>query len=86
MPSKKSSILSEAEEIIKGPRRSSYGPVDQSFKEIAAIWSVVLKKEVTPQDVAKCMIGLKLQRESNKHEKDNLIDICGYTALLQEIS
>jgi hypothetical protein len=31
------------------------------------------------------MIGLKLLRESNSHSRDNLVDIAGYTALLEQI-
>ena len=79
------SILEEASEIIKGDRREAYGPVEQSFKESAAIWSVVLKTPVTPQQVALCMIGLKLQREANSAKRDNRTDLLGYTLLLDQL-
>ena len=79
-------IFEEASKIISGPRRESYGPVEKSFVETASIWSVILKQEVTPQQVALCLIGLKLQREANAHGRDNLVDLAGYTGLLDELN
>lgn len=78
-------IFAEADSLVKGDRRKAYGSVTESFLNIAAIWSVVLKRTITAQEVAKCMIGMKLVRESNKHQKDNLVDLCGYSKLLQEL-
>lgn len=79
------SILEEAQQIISGPRRESYGPVEQSFQEIADIWTAVSGAQISPSQVALMMIGLKLQRESNKHQRDNLVDIVGYTLLLEQL-
>lgn len=79
------SILLEAEEIINGPRRDSYGPVEESFQRVAAVWSAVLKTTITPHQVALCMIGLKLCREANKPARDNLVDICGYAGLAEKV-
>ena len=78
-------IFAEADSLVKGDRRQAYGSVAESFLNIAAIWSVVLKRTITAQEVAKCMIGMKLVREANKHGKDNLVDLCGYSKLLQEL-
>lgn len=78
-------IFEEAEEIINGPRRESYGPVDESFKRIAQIWSGVLGETITPRQVCLCMIGLKIQREANKHQRDNLVDILGYAGLAEKL-
>ena len=64
-----SSIFADAEKIIAGDRRQSYGPVLESFQNIAAVWNVVLRRKlkgtITPQQVALMMIGLKLVRESH---------------------
>lgn len=79
-------IFDEAKRLVTGPRREAYGPVEQSFKEIAAMWGVILRREVTCSEVALCMIALKLQREAHSHHRDNLVDICGYTNLLNELS
>ena len=78
-------ILQEAEEIINGPRRGAYGPVEESFGRVASIWSGVLNQPITSQQVALCLIGLKLQREANAHQRDNLVDLLGYTLLLEKL-
>jgi len=87
---KRKSTLQEAEEIINGPRRNSYGPAKESFERIASVWNSVLfkrlKEPVTGHDVALCMIGLKLCREANKPHRDNRVDINGYSDLADQIA
>lgn len=81
----KMNCLEKANEIINGPRRESYGPVEESFVDLAKVWSIILKTEITPRQFGLCMIALKLLREANKHEIDNLVDIAGYTALTEKV-
>jgi hypothetical protein len=81
----KLSILREAEGLICNDRRESYGKAEESFERVAAVWSAILKQPVTGHQVALCMIGLKLCRESNKHGRDNLVDIAGYAALAEKV-
>ena len=78
-------VLEEAGEIIAGERREAYGPARRSFERIAAGWSVLLGVEVSVEQVAHCMIWLKLCRETNKPGRDNRVDICGYVALLDTL-
>lgn len=82
------STLQEAERIINGPRRASYGPAIESFKRIATVWNVTLYKNlktpITGHQVALCMIGLKLCREVNSPARDNRVDINGYTELADQ--
>ncbi len=78
-------LFEEAEATINGPRRGSYGDVNTSFGNIASVWSVVLHIKVSPEQVALCMIGLKLCREANQHQKDNGVDIVGYAGLHAEL-
>ena len=80
-----SSILQEAEQIINGPRQEAYGDVKDSFSRVALFWSEIIGTRVTYEQVAMCMIALKLCRERNKHSRDNLVDICGYAALLDKL-
>lgn len=70
--------------MINGPRRDSYGDANESFGRVAAVWSAILKHPVTPAQVALCMAGLKLCREANAHHRDNLVDLCGYVALIEK--
>lgn len=78
-------ILEEAEDIINGPRREAYGPVEESFERIARVWSGILGKPVTGKQVALMMIGLKVCREANSSHRDNLVDIVGYTLLTEKL-
>lgn len=80
------SIFQEAEQIIHGERRAEYGSVTDSFAKVAKIWSAITKTEITPAQVGLMMIALKLVRESNKHKRDNLVDIMGYAGLLEIIN
>ena len=80
------SIFEDAATIIAGDRRQSYGPVHESFQNVADVWNAILRGKardtITPQQVALMMIGLKLIRESNRPDRDNRVDICGYAGLL----
>ena len=78
-------ILDEAKEIIQGERREAYGPVHESFEKIARLWSEVMGYKVTPQQVALCMVQLKIAREIARPKKDNRIDIINYAALLDQL-
>jgi hypothetical protein len=79
-------ITEEAEQIISGDRRAAYGSVEDSFNQAATIWSGILNTPITSKQVALCMIGLKLQRESFSHKRDNLVDVIGYTLLLEKLN
>ncbi len=82
---KKPSILLEAEQIINGPRRDSYGDAKDSFARIALLWSEVIGTPVTTRQVAQCMIALKLCRDINKPDRDNMVDIAGYAGLVERL-
>ena len=79
------SILEEADKLINGDRKEDYGDVRESFERIAKLWSVVLGIEVTSKQVNLCMMQLKMSREIGKHKRDNLVDICGYAALVDKL-
>lgn len=75
-------LADEAYELIGGDRLEEYGDMRRSFENIGKVWSVLLGIEVSAEKVALMMVGLKLVRENNKHKRDNLVDLIGYTALL----
>ena len=77
-------ITKEAEKIVAGARQGDYGTPERSLEDIAKIWSVIFKKEITKEQVALCMVGLKVARECANHKTDNLVDIIGYTIILDE--
>jgi hypothetical protein len=77
------SILQEADSIINGDRQKEYGSPLQSFTRIAALWSPVLGVEVTAEQVALCMIGVKVSRYMNGQQRDSIVDIAGYAGCLE---
>ena len=75
-------ILNKAESLVNGPRAKEYGDAHENHARIAQMWSVLLDKPVTIQQVYQCMVAVKLARlvVTPDHE-DSWIDICGYGAL-----
>ena len=75
-------ILNKAESLVNGPRAKEYGDAHDNHARIAQMWSVLLDKPVTIQQVYQCMVAVKLARMvvTPDHE-DSWIDICGYGAL-----
>lgn len=80
--------LRTAAGLISGDRDSQYGPPQENFDRISKIWSVVLGVKVSKEDVAMCMVGLKLARYSNPeagYQPDTWIDIAGYAGCGYEV-
>lgn len=71
-------ILQEADRLTSGDRRKQYGHPRDQFGRLAKLWSVVLGVEITPMQVALCLIQLKVSRQMNGHHRDSLVDIAGY--------
>lgn len=79
-------ILQEADRLINGPRRESYGDVRPSFTAIGKGWAEIIGAPVTAEQVALCMAWLKVMREVANHKRDNLVDICGYVGLAAQLA
>ena len=79
---KREQILDKAKTLISGERAKDYGDAYLNHKRIAELWSPILNKDITVEQVYACMIAVKLSRliETPDHE-DSWIDICGYAAL-----
>ena len=75
-------ILNKAKVLISGERAIDYGDAYVNHKRIAELWTTILGKNITVEQVYACMIAVKLSRiiETPDHE-DSWIDICGYAAL-----
>ena len=81
----RSKALKKAEQLITGDRAKDYGYAYQNHLRIAKMWSVILQKQITVEQVYQCMIAVKLSRliETPNHE-DSYVDIIGYGALAME--
>lgn len=81
----KESILEEAKRIVHGDRGENYGHPFEDFSRTAKIWSAILGIEVMPEQVALCMVGLKISREVNRPKRDNIVDGAGYFETLDMV-
>lgn len=82
-------ILQEAQRLVYGDRQASYGNPFDDFSKTAALWTVVLGDilqsgtKVTPEQVAMCMVQVKVSRQLHGPKRDNLVDGAGYFATLE---
>jgi hypothetical protein len=71
---------------ILANREDQYGAPAKLFDQIARIWTVILSFEVEPEQVALCMVGVKLARLShNWSHADSIRDVAGYAAILSQL-
>jgi hypothetical protein len=82
-------LLHRAHELINGQRQEDYGDKRQNFSQTAMIWSGILAHKLlpglalTPEDVALCMMGLKISRLAKTPDhKDSILDIAGYAGCM----
>ena len=78
-------ILKEANKLIGGNRNDDYGDKLTNHQNIAALWSIFLRKTMTPHDVAMCMALVKVARIMHAHKKDSYLDLAAYAAIAGEI-
>lgn len=80
--------LREAARLINGDRNGQYGTPQENFTNIAKIWTVILQREFTTEDVAMAMIGMKLARFVSKSgfQPDTWVDIAGYAGCGYEVA
>lgn len=81
------SILSEAEDIVNGSRQSDYGDAANNFHRIAnVVNSMYPQLNINAQQCCAVLMAVKLIREGFRHKRDNLVDLCGYAHIMNEIN
>jgi hypothetical protein len=82
-------LLVEANGLVNGDRQVAYGSPRPAYVAQAKVWSGLLshklKEDLTPEDVALLLAGMKLVREVRKHKRDNMVDLVGYTLVLAHV-
>lgn len=79
-------ILQKAHSLIYGDRQSDYGSALKNFQDIADQWSVTFGIPVTPDQVAICMIQVKLARLMKSPDHlDSWVDVAGYAGCKQKM-
>ncbi len=94
-------LMREADGLINGARQADYGQVQDSFQDVADMWTAILRsagvlkhttaeqlvKEpvITAQHALLMMTALKLQRQANRPKRDNIVDAHGYLGLVGQV-
>ncbi len=78
-------LASYAAELVSGDRQEAYGHPLDNFTRASKIWSVILGCEVSAEQVALCMVGMKIAREVNQSKPDTVVDGIGYFLTLNMI-
>lgn len=89
---KQKPMLHRAEDTINGPRQNDYGDKLVNFAQIANLWTgtighkLQVGRPITPEDVALCMIQVKVARlaKSPDHQ-DSILDIAGYAGCYDKL-
>jgi len=84
-------ILETANQYITKDRHATHGEAEDSFAQIAAVWTWWLNERLTAPidayDVAQMMSLFKKARaKGNPTNSENAIDDAGYTAIAGEIA
>lgn len=85
-------MLHKAEALINGDRQQDYGDKLQNFAQIAMLWQGLLATKlkvtsaITPEDVALCMMAVKMARLAKSPDhKDSILDIAGYAGCYDKL-
>jgi hypothetical protein len=78
-------ILEKSNEIVNlraEEKAREYGDFEEGMGVAAKIASLMTGKDISTSDMYKCMVALKLSRESYNHKEDNLLDAVAYLGSL----
>lgn len=80
-------ICEEAQRLVYGERGETYGHPLDDFTRTADMWSAILgvNRPITAEEVAMCMMALKISRQTYQPKRDNVTDMAGYAECLQRI-
>ena len=79
----KEDVCDIAKRLTSYDRQTDYGSPIEDFTKQAKMWGAILGVNVTPQQIAMCMIAVKLSRLTNSpRHKDSCVDIIGYARCL----
>jgi hypothetical protein len=78
--------------VVVIERAEDYAPPAENMAATADIWTGILRHKLRPgvrlagSEVALCMVGVKLSRESYRHKRDNIVDGHGYLGIAGDLA
>ena len=79
--------LDAARQAITVDRAATHGEAENTFADIAALWSVLFGIDITAAQVAQAMVLFKVARmKANPGHADNYTDAVGYAAIAGELA
>ena len=80
-------VLAAAMQCVMQDRNATHGDPEDNFRDIAGFWSVYLRREIKPHDVAAMMALVKISRiTTSPGQADHWIDLAGYAACGGEVA
>jgi len=79
-------MLEEAVSCITSDRASVYGPYENESDRACRIFEIITGIQLESKHIAILMMCVKLAREANLHKRDNLVDLCGYAGLYNQLT
>ena len=75
-------LLAKAQELVTGPRAEQHGDYCYQHRRAAELWSAYLDAPIGAEQVAMCMLLLKVSRsEFGKFNEDDGLDATAYSAI-----
>ena len=75
----------EIEKLLK-EKGKDYGDPEEFFEKLKHFWAIILDTPLTEQDVALCMLSLKLLRLVHQPEhEDSAVDLEGYARIFKKL-
>ena len=78
-------VAAYAARLVSDDRQHEYGHPIDNLDRAARIWSVILDTTVTAEQVALCMVGMKIARQVHKPKPDTVVDVIGYALTLHMV-
>lgn len=78
-------VAAYAARLVSEDRQDEYGHPFDNLDRAAQIWSVILDHKVSAEQVALCMVGMKIARQVHKPKSDTVTDIIGYALTLHMV-
>ena len=83
----KAELLDKVKELITRDRNETHGDANVQLANTAKLWEAYLQFPVTAEQVAMCMVLMKISRSDyGVFNEDDYLDLLGYGAIAGEIA